>query len=108
MSWLEEYEAAQERRIRSRFVEGDPDECWPWLGYINHARGGYGELYMAGRTAKAHRAVYDRRRMSDVHRIVQATGSSAVAAAVALDFCEGDVAAACALLWSLDKPAGAA
>lgn len=59
MGWLDDYETAQEERLRRRFDEGDPDECWLWLGYVNTRRGGYGEVYVRGGMKLAHRAVYE-------------------------------------------------
>lgn len=59
MKWLEEDERRQTERVRSRFVEGAASDCWPWLGFINDHRGGYGELYLRGTTKQAHRAVYE-------------------------------------------------
>ncbi|MCC6591584.1 MAG: HNH endonuclease [Bryobacterales bacterium] len=45
-----------ERFWRNVDVRG-PEECWPWNGYRT-SHGGYGQLYAAGRTLRAHRIAY--------------------------------------------------
>jgi hypothetical protein len=40
-------------RFHSRYVRGEPDECWIWLGAPN--RGGYGIIVQRGRKMRAHR-----------------------------------------------------
>ena len=49
-----------EERFRKFYVEGDPDDCWLWLG--GTASKGYGHFSMGGRGGKqvnAHRAAYE-------------------------------------------------
>lgn len=42
----------------SKFERGNPDECWPWQGYVNAA--GYGLFHLTSqRRQNAHRAVYE-------------------------------------------------
>lgn len=45
--------------LRTHFNEGAPDACWPWLGYVNEHRGGYGQVWTGRSTTTAHRAVYE-------------------------------------------------
>jgi hypothetical protein len=36
------------------------NRCWEWLGSKPESRGGYGQLYLNGRTQLAHRVVFER------------------------------------------------
>jgi hypothetical protein len=39
--------------FHSRYVRGEPDECWIWLGHLS--RDGYGRIEQRGQKMKAHR-----------------------------------------------------
>jgi hypothetical protein len=39
--------------FHSRYVRGGPDECWIWLGHLNHK--GYGLIEQRGQRMRAHR-----------------------------------------------------
>lgn len=45
------------RRFWQKVDRRGPDECWPWLGCKNGS--GYGDLYIDGRTRRAHRFAYE-------------------------------------------------
>lgn len=40
-------------RFESKYIRGDPNECWNWLG--SRDKHGYGEFHLQTQTAKAHR-----------------------------------------------------
>lgn len=46
-----------EHRFWPKVDKRSPDECWPWLGATNR-EGGYGKLWVAGRTSGAHRVAW--------------------------------------------------
>lgn len=46
-------------KIQTKFVPGDPDKCWPWLGKTQMGMGGYG-AYTFDRDSEQH-AKYGRR-----------------------------------------------
>ena len=48
--------SAEERMLRY-FTPGTPEECWEWTGAKTGL--GYGNFYVAGRTVRAHRFVYE-------------------------------------------------
>lgn len=41
----------------SKVDRGDPNECWPWMGYIN--KGGYGRTWINNKGYYAHRVIYN-------------------------------------------------
>lgn len=51
--WSVDFEA----RFWSRVSVGEPEECWGWLGTLNH--NGYGLFGAAGTQVLAHRFAYD-------------------------------------------------
>lgn len=56
MSELTDEIRAAETRFRASFVEGNPDQCWYWLG--SRFKGGYGRFNVARTALSASRAMY--------------------------------------------------
>lgn len=46
-----------EERLASRIDKRGPDECWPWMAYLNVS--GYPEVRVSGRLQKVSRVVYE-------------------------------------------------
>lgn len=46
-----------EERFWEKVDKRGPDKCWPWAGYRD--KQGYGQFWVAGRLARAHRVAYE-------------------------------------------------
>jgi len=57
MSRLKGYNGSLLERFRSKFIEGDPNECWEWAGSRNSM--GYGDIRIDGCTIRAHRLSWE-------------------------------------------------
>ena len=51
----DEYEEL-DRYFKTRFIKGQPDDCWPWMG--GTAKHGRGQVTLDGQTVPASRVAY--------------------------------------------------